>query len=213
MLKWELLLAVTLPTIAAQTASAVEPVAVSTPTPKPDAAPSPKILYLGAGVLFYNTGMYANQVTGQSGFGGELLPELSVMGRFALGSGWGISPLLSYTPLGHKSPEGGETTTVLRIEARGTRSLARFLDVQLGFGLADEIINGAGGTVDLNNGNGVTTFGIPSGSSSACLFYWEAGVSVEVIGPLRLEGSAFMTGPLSTSRALSYTISLSYGLI
>jgi hypothetical protein len=172
-----------------------------------------KRFYFGAGALAYNMGHYANQVSGQTALEAYILPDLSLMGRFGLGSGaWSLSPQLSFTPLGHGSPDGGESTRILRIEGRVLRSI-RILDLQLGVGLLNAIVSGSGGTINLNNGNGMTTFGIPADSSMASLFYWEAGLGAELTSSFRLEGSFFVTGAASSSRAYNLSTFLSYGFL
>jgi hypothetical protein len=169
--------------------------------------------YVGAGVLVFGTGKYANQDSGATSYSALVLPELSLSGRVPIGGKWGFAPLAAITPLGHKSSDGGLTTYVLRGEGKVTYLVGGTLDFQSGLGIADTIMIGAGGTTRLNNGDDTTVFGVPSKTSSSYLFYWQAGLGAELIKPIRIDLSAFVVGLLSSSRAFNFSLALSYGFL
>jgi hypothetical protein len=174
--------------------------------------PSPRA-FVGLGVLVYGGGRYSDQVTGAKSHSAFALPELSLSGRLPLMSGWGWAPLLAFTPLGRKSDDEGQTTYVLRIEAKITRSLAEILDLQAGIGLTDAIIAGSGGTIELGNGESKSVFGFPTRSSASILFYWQLGAGAELMRALRVDASVFVQGALSSERAFNYTLQMSYGFL
>jgi hypothetical protein len=168
--------------------------------------------FAGLGMLVFNGGRYANQASGDTGYGALVLPELSVSARIPLGTtSWRIAPLLSFTPIAHKSVDGGESTYVLRYEVKAVRELFWGLDAEAGVGIYDAIIRGTGGTIELGNGNSKSTFGFPSHSSSTLLFYWEAGLGHELIHSLRVDAQAFVTNLVSSGRTFNYSLQLSYG--
>lgn len=121
--------------------------------------------------------------------------------------------MASITPLGHKSSDGGLNTIVMRFEGKFTYLIAGVVDLQTGPGIMDTVMIGAGGTTRLNNGNGYSTFGIPSKTSSSYLFYWQAGLGFNLIKPIRFDLSTSIVGPLTSGRALNYSFALSYGLL
>lgn len=174
-----------------------------------------KRLFVGAGLLTYDLGSFASKPTSATSLGAIVLPELTVSGRFDFGT-WGVTPLLALTPIGHGNPEGGVTTRVLRLEARGKRKLAELddrLEAIASLGLVNAIMSGSGGTVKLNNGNGETTFGLPNTSSTSRLLYIGLGAAFALPYDLRADGEIFLAAPLGSGRFLSFVLSLTYGVI
>lgn len=169
-----------------------------------------KSLYLGAGLLVLDPGYLTNKSTGATSLTTALYSELALTGRFNLNPQWGISPLINYTPFGHKSPDGGEKTTLLAIGARLYRNLGQF-DFKLGPGMLFYTVSGSGGSVSLNNGAGTTSFGIPSTSSTARMLYIDAGFGID-FSFCRLDIDALITGTFSARRATDIVASLSFGL-
>ncbi len=168
-------------------------------------------IYLGAGLLAFDIGRLSNSPIGKTSYFNALFVQIAITGRFFFNSDWGFSPMINYTPFGHNSPEGGEKTTLLAITTRLFKQID-WLDLRLGPGILFHMISANGGTVDLNNGSGTATFGIPSTPSTARMFFWNAGVGAEFLN-VRLDLDIFVTGTFSSRRAVDALATVSYGLL
>jgi hypothetical protein len=175
----------------------------------PVAEVEPPRFFLGGGAIAYNLSKYATQATGEKTLTLSPYPQIVAMGRFRPWGKWGISPIAAYTPFAHTNVDG-ESTRLLIIAARGTRTIG-ILDLQAGVGLLNVIVSGAGGLVKLNNGNTTTSFGIPLGTSTSNLLYWEAGTSL-AFWRFRWETAVLLTAPLSSRRTVSLTTQLCIGV-
>lgn len=165
------------------------------------------------GLLVFSTGQYAYTAAGEKEFRSIVLPELSFSGCYPIQGDLGFAPMISFTPLGHNNPDSGLTTRVLRVEGKLTYLVSGGLGLQAGLGVENTIMRGSGGTVQLKNGNDVTTFGLPSKAVLTSLFYGQLGLGFELMQPLRFDLSIFAIGLLSSSRALNYSFALSYGFL
>jgi hypothetical protein len=72
-------------------------------------------------------------------------------------------------------------------------------------------IKGAGGTTQLSNGTGVSSFAIPGGSVSSQNFTFNFGFSYKV-GPSRLGIDTITEGTLSSKRNYNLMLSYSYAI-
>jgi hypothetical protein len=182
--------------------------------PVPATEPAPLRLWkfnLGLGALAHNLGKYGSEPSGEGPFISSMFVELIYTGRYPLGFGtWFLSPLVSFTPIGHGSEEGSQSSRILRFAARAGHP-AGPVDFVGGLGVLNWIVRGSGGTIVLDNGNTQTEFGLPSDSSVASYFYWEAGASVSS-GRFRWESSLFVTGLLSSRRAFNFATHVTIGV-
>lgn len=164
--------------------------------------------FAGFGLYIPFSGRLATSDSGSSVIA-PLLPELSLLGEFNTGWGFGISPMISYTVLGHQSVDGGEKSRYLPISVRIDENFDPF-DLRVGPGILFYSINGSGGTSVQSNGGSTTTFAFPSSSVTARLFFIDFGVGFNW-GVLRFDLDGLASGIFSDKRALSLTTNLSYG--
>jgi hypothetical protein len=100
---------------------------------------------------------------------------------------------------------GARALRVFRLAERWT------VEPLLGAGLMLYQVVGEGGTIQLNNGNGVTTFGFPTDRSTAALFFLEAGVAIS-LWKFRWASSVIGTGVATGRRSFSFLSMLSFGV-
>jgi len=168
--------------------------------------------YAGAGALNRNSGAVATDATSSSKpLLAETYAQVSIAGFFDLGGNTSFSPDLHYTPIGLKESDTGETTRVLAFGARLNQTISSLVDLHFGPGLMFYSISGTGGTIDLSNGAGTSTFGRPDASATSTLVYWDLGAGYS-LDPVRIEFSVWVAGALSSRRTLSPALTLSWGL-
>ena len=168
-------------------------------------------VYVGAGVVSQYAGRLANQTSGTTSLTSAIFPELSVQGEFHFLGSLVFSPFVSYTPLGHQAPDEGSTSTLLNLALRVEKSFGS-LNLRLGPSLLVYRISGTGGTIQLNNGTGTSTFGLPDDSSTSSTYGVDAGLGV-TYDRFRLDADALISDPASSRRAVSLLVGLSYGLL
>ncbi|MGK5082679.1 hypothetical protein WDW37_05180 [Bdellovibrionota bacterium FG-1] len=184
----------------------------------------PPRFFVGGGVLAHNLGQYSTQPSGMTSLVSSVFPELVLSAWLPVDEGpWSLSPFLALTPgipftgatvFAHTTADGGEKTQLLRLAVRAQRDLGLepwSVGLFGGLGVLAWTIRGMGGTIELNNGNSKSIFGLPSETSTSRVFYGELGVGVQR-WRFRWESSILMTGALSPRRAVSVTTQLSFGV-
>jgi hypothetical protein len=170
------------------------------------AADKEKNLYLGVGTLFYNMSRVSTTETASKGLLGTVfIPTLGVTGDF-----WLISPNLSYTVLGKTDPDGPKTH-ILTLSVPFKYSLGPVF-LKGGPGILFDMLSGPGGTAVLNNGTSTATFTLPSGSTTSRILFIDLGAGVPFYDIFRWDLDLFMTGALSSKRAVSILTQVSVGV-
>jgi hypothetical protein len=171
-----------------------------------------KHFYIGADAFLHNAfGEASTSPTGEKGKFGTLYPALFASLRIGGGS-WQIIPGVLYTPLGKSDADGGSTRKLYAGSVAASRRFGIF-DLRLGSGLLFYSIRGKGGTIDLDNGSAgsTTTFYHPDASSTSRNFFGSLGLGFE-LGRWRLDLDAWMSAPLTSRRATSGIVGVSYGV-
>src|SRR5579885_2807304 len=84
-----------------------------------------RVLYAGLGLISYDLGRLSDSTAGDTSIASSIYVPLEVVGRIPLGSPeWKFSPFLAFTPIGHGSPDGGETGTLWTFAARFSRTIS-----------------------------------------------------------------------------------------
>jgi hypothetical protein len=167
-------------------------------------------IYLGAGMLYQDANRTAVDETGGTSISGTSYFDLTLAGRFLVGPSWGLSPVLNYTPFGAAGADTGEKSRLLTGDIRLFVEFTK-LDLHTGPGVMMNTLSGSGGTAVLSNGNSSSTFGLPAGSTTTRLFYWEAGVGL-ALGGIRFDLDALVTDTLTHRRAVYPMFTVSLGL-
>lgn len=175
--------------------------------------PAPRV-YLGAGAFAHNLGQYSRDTAGSTQFLTAVFQEFSITARFPFATRPAASflPVLAFTPFGRQSPDGNQTSRVLRLSARAAYAWVldgAAIEPFAGVGLLSWVVSGSGGTVSLNNGNATTDFGLPDDSSMSRVFHGEAGIGVQV-GNFRWDNALLVSGWLSSRRALSFSSQIGF---
>lgn len=166
---------------------------------------TPKGVYAGIGILNFDAGVASSSATsGTKPFLYQTYTMLSLTSYHSLKGLWQISPIFDFTLIGRKTPEGKAKTSVTTLGARFIRpAFFSGFNFHLGPGLVFYRIDGSGGTVDLNNGSGVSTFGAPNESRASNLIYYDFGVGYQK-NKYRFEFSILVTELFKTTkRAIS----------
>lgn len=167
-------------------------------------------LYFGAGAFTYPVNSLAGNTNGSKKWITKWYPILSLDARLEI---WGkllFIPGIHYAFLGHESSSESAKVTTIKLPLGFSYPLWLF-DFQFGPGVLWTIIQGAGGTVTLNNGNSTATFAKPGLAAISRLFTWELGLGAQ-LWRFRLDFDGFVTSALSSdSRELGVEGRLSYG--
>jgi hypothetical protein len=177
----------------------------------PPSAPS-KVYYLGVGPLSESFGRYANDTTASTtSLTNAVYANVQIQARFPVLDSWIFNPEVSYTPLGVKSPDGGEKFRILTIGTRAAYGLG-LLDVHSGPELLIRMVSASGGTIKLNNGTGTSTFALPPKSDSQDLLAWNFGLGAR-FKQIRIDFDFLVTDFSSSARrALDGLVVMSYGI-
>jgi hypothetical protein len=167
------------------------------------------------GILADQLGRFATQPSGGTSFSSSAY--FSILGSvvFTVPPFWKASFWILDTPVRKTDSDGGAGSSYVLLGARALRVFRLTegwtVEPMLGLGLMYYQVGGSGGTVQLNNGNGYTTFGYPSDSSNAHLFFLEAGVAI-TLWHFRLENSVIATGVATSRRSFSFLSTLQFGV-
>ena len=176
------------------------------------AAAGPDRLYLGAGAAVYNMGKTTAVDDASTSMIGEVYLPLTLGYRVPVGPGLTFVPSVSYTPIAVKTTDN-LSKTLLMIGATGAWATARDLELKGGLGLLGYTISGPGGTVSRSNGVGTTTFALPGTSSTSRVVCVDLGLGYALTQKLRMDVDAAVAGALSTKRAVTAFVSLSWGVL
>jgi len=131
---------------------------------------------VGLGYLAHNAGVAATDASsGAKPFLSDTYTQFNISGRFTVAEAWSISPLLMLTYPAKKTAENMETTALTYFTVRGMRDFGMGFDGHFGLGVLYYELKGSGGTIQLQNGSGTATFGIPSQTRSSSLLAWDFG--------------------------------------
>lgn len=122
-----------------------------------------RAIYLGFGVLSENSiGKITNTIDGKpSTLGTSTYPLLFKFDWSIAGDSY-VSPSLAYTVVPRKAQgDAAEITTYHLSIPYGSNFGSGRWDWSFGPGILSRSFKGAGGTVQLNNGSGMSTFGLP----------------------------------------------------
>lgn len=121
-----------------------------------------------------------------------------------------FSPSLTYTPIGRsQAGNAAKITSWQIILPYGQRILDTEFDWYAGLGLVSRTIKGAGGTVQLSNGTGTSTFARPGGSSETRNLLLHLG-SAYNFGNSRFAIDLNVESALTTKRSYDFMVSYSY---
>lgn len=174
---------------------------------------SHKAVSLGVGYHSQNVvNVVARNEKGESEFLGETYFPLLLKFDFNFAGKWFLAPQLSYTPLARTSAGDTAKTKITHLTFQLGRNVIESKnakwDLYLGPGLILYQIQGAGGTLVMNNGTSTSTFAIPGGDSSVTKLTTNVGTSLAYHGSrLGLDlivENAFSSKKRTQSLMLSY---------
>ncbi|NDG83695.1 MAG: hypothetical protein EBX52_01485 [Proteobacteria bacterium] len=169
-------------------------------------------LYLGAGVRSYNMGKVTSSDDGSTSMVGELYLPLTLAYRIPMSGSWCLDPSISYTPLAVKTTDS-ISKTMLTVGLNATHAASQDFSLKSGLGLLVYSVGGPGGSVDRNNGGGTSTFYYPGNSQSSKMIYVDLGLGYQLTPGMKLDLDAAITGALSSRRAVTTTLSISWGVL
>jgi hypothetical protein len=117
------------------------------------------------------------------------------------GYGGGAQSLfqLDYSVMPNKTPEGGTSETHLILHLPYQESIGSGgLSWKAGLLLHQTTLTGQGGTMQLNNGTGTSTFAIPGKTQTSRIFSLEAGLMQQFSNQVLLQGSVLVESPFSS---------------
>lgn len=171
---------------------------------------------LGIGFYSQNSG---GEITKQadgapSSLGSSSLP-LFLKYDWNFMGGWFFAPQLSYTPIGRTSAGDSTTTTMtqllLPVGTEITRSGEMIVDWEAGLAVSQYTMTGAGGTEQLSNGTGTSTFARPGRTVTTKTVALMGGISASQ-ARLRFAFDLFIEGIATEKRTPSLMLSFAYML-
>lgn len=158
--------------------------------------------------IFYKT---SQSDTAKKGLLGESSIPLQIKYDQMLNKDWYLSPQLSYTILPRTTKDAAaEVTTLLLVLQVGQNwGSSADWDWHVGPGYLSYRTKGKGGTVELNNGGGTSTFALPSGSSEVNKIIFSGGVSYN--SGVHRFGADLLVESLFSSQKRTENILISYG--
>lgn len=169
-------------------------------------------LALGSTLIMQNIGRTSGSPSGSSTLIGKVTPTLTAQ-AFVGGGEFFLIPAVSFAVIGTSGADSTVTDRILVVDAVLGMRMNELFDLHAGVGNLFHFVEGAGGTVVLNNGNSVTAFAGPGGSSTSRLFHLRAGLGVSLFSSSRIDLDTIVTGALSGDRrainlSLGYTVGL-----
>ena len=170
-----------------------------------------------AGLGYYSQNTFnkvSKEASGQKGFWGEILYPINFQYDFRLDESWYLAPQLSYTFLPRKS--AGDTAKVTffhLVFPFGTQiseSTENIWDWYVGPGFIQYRIEGAGGTVQMNNGTGTSTFAVPGATATIQKVTTNLGTSFEYLRARIALDLIFENIFSNTKRTQNLMLSFSY---
>jgi hypothetical protein len=171
-----------------------------------------KTLYVGTGVFLQN--MLTTTTTPEStsnALGQINLPQLSVMADFRGSSGFGFAPSIALTPVAIAGGNGVKKSMLLASLPLAW-SLGQSASFKFGPGLLQYSVTGDGGTTQLNNGTGTSTFYLPGETRTSKVFVLNVGMGFDLFRNFRFDLDAVVPGALSSKRALNLMATAQLGI-
>jgi hypothetical protein len=91
-------------------------------------------------------------------------------------------------------------------------SMGQSTSFKFGPGLLQYSVSGGGGTTQLNNGTGTSTFYLPGETRTSKVFVLNVGLGFDVFRKLRFDLDAIVPGALSSKRALNVMATAQIGI-
>lgn len=172
-----------------------------------------KALYAGLGYFSENSlGKATQSASGDGSTLGTGSYHLLFKYDINLADIYFFSPAVTYTPVTRDDPGGSAKVTIWQIVLPfGTNFGSSTWDWSFGPGILNRTIKGAGGTVQLANGSGVSTFALPGRSVSTQTVTLNLGSSYSY-GSSRFGFDLVTEGALSAKRSMSFMFTYSYNL-
>lgn len=169
--------------------------------------------YLGLGLYAQNS---FDKTTKTDDGAGALLGAYSfpVAIRYvqSVSGSWSIAPALLYTPIPRSSGGSTATTTFLHLSIPASYEWSgnsREFEFFVGPGLSMYSMKGAGGTKQLSNGTGTSTYAVPGGTSTSKLVTLDFGAAWNE-NPHRLSFEIFVEGAASEKRSFNLLATYMY---
>ena len=167
----------------------------------------------GADVLQHGLGRGSKDETGAKSLLGTSYLNIDLQVHAQIGSGLFLSPRVMFMPsflLPHKSGSVKSTYTIVGLPV--LFDLSPSFDAWVGPAYMIYNLSGPGGTTQLSNGNGTSTFAQPGGSVSAKTFALMLGSAYKV-KDIRLSLDLFTEGLFSSSkRTFSLMAGVTYAI-
>ncbi len=166
--------------------------------------------YIGTGILNQNISKVATDASDQTSFLGNSY-YLPIQMKTYFGALFGLQTMLKamYTVLPRTTPDGGAQTSMLLLAAPMVYRLSQKWDIDFGLSWLLYIIRGQGGTKSLNNGAGMTTYGLPARYQMTENLIFEMGTSFTTHSS-NIGLDILIESPLSNRRAFSVLLSYNY---
>ncbi len=127
-----------------------------------------------------------------------------------LEDGFFLAPSFLFSPLPTVTQDAAASKSFLALVGNIGKRWVGF-DFNFGTGLLLEAMQGAGGTIVLDNGNSRSTFALPGGVSISRSMLLKASLGYEVpVFPLRFEATWWGHGVLSKSRVNDFLFTFIY---
>jgi hypothetical protein len=159
---------------------------------------------LSAGVYQNNLLDLTKDKTGKADTWGETYLPLGLQYSFDVMTDWRFSPSLHLTHITstvapNETPEKGAVKNILLLNLPLVTSLASWADAKMGFGYQRYEIKGKGGTVELSNGTGTSTFYKPKKDQVSEIVYLLLGMGFPLDG-WQVDFDVLVSGAASEER-------------
>ncbi len=137
-------------------------------------------LDLGLSYISYHLFRTAQADDGSKGTLGSSFYDLKIQYHAPITESILFSPELLFMPEqihANKSPDGALKTSITILSAPFVYNIYDAWDVSTGFGILHYTLKGNGGTQVLSNGNGESTFSLPSRSVTTRTLVWQFGAA------------------------------------
>lgn len=168
-----------------------------------------RVLQLGTGILSFEAFKHTTDKTASlSKLGTNYTLPLQVQTRLSI-MDRAFAPRLLYTLISKESKDKGSTSSILLASLPWVHSVGPDLDFSAGLGYMSRSIKGKGGTTELGNGAGTSTFGLPAQTRTSSNFHLESGIHYRS-DPYVLSLEAMLVSAFSERRSLSILLTLNY---
>jgi hypothetical protein len=175
------------------------------------ASPS-STLYVGTGVFLQN--MLTTTTTPESSanvLGQVNLPQVSLMADLRGFSRFGLAPSVALTPVALTGGNGVKKSIFLASLPLAW-TVGQSASFKFGPGLLQYSVRGDGGTTELNNGTGTSTFYLPGSTKSSKVFVLNVGMGFDLFRKFRFDLDAVVPGIMSSKRALNLMATAQLGI-